>query len=979
MSFPISFLLATRLALLPALAFVAVAPTLVWSQPAEAARATKLTALRCEYLVSPENIESPAPRLSWRIESDRRGAAQTAWHVRVASTAEKLARGEADLWDSGRVGGDATNQIAYAGRALSSRMECFWQVQIWDEADQASGWSAPARWTMGLLKPEDWKASWISYRDATPLHTDRKTLHLPAPRHYRKEFAAAKTVRRATVYASALGIYDLYCNGQRVGDAFFQPGWSDYLQRAYYRSHDVTALVRAQGANVIGAVVAEGWYSGYVGYGLLVGYGPNKVGRYFYGKTPAFMAQVEIDYADGTRETVTTDPTWSVTDRGPTREADLIMGEAYDARNELGNWSAAGYDASAWTPAVLAESNPRVRAVYSDAAGQRDMDLGFVRPLKLQAYSAPAIRVTQELAAKRLTEPKPGVYVFDLRQNFAGIARLKVKGAAGTQVRLRFGEMLHPDGRIMTENLRRARATDFYTLRGDSAGETWSPRFTYHGFQYVEVTGLTEKPGLDAITGVVLHNDTPLAGSFECSDPVLTQFGRNAQWTQRANFIEIPTDCPQRDERLGWMGDAQAYVRTATFNADVAAFFTKWLDDVVESQRSFGAYPDYAPYPMAHGGDGKTFGTGWTDAGLICPWTIWKTYGDTRLLERNWISMTKFMEWRHASTTPEGLGNSMGNPWGDWLNVKEPTPIEFIDTCYTALVNGLMAEMADALGRPLEAANYRARRAKTQGAFAKTYLKPDGTLTVDTQSAYVLALSVGLIPEKQVSAAALALVGKIAKNDYRMATGFLGTRSLLPVLTASGQHDLATRLFQSRKFPSWGYEVTNGATSVWERWDSFTTEHGFNGANGDQNAAMNSFSHYAFGAVMEWAYRVLAGIDTEGAGYRRIVIRPRAPTQGSNPEQAPIDWVKAHYDSINGRIVSAWKLTGGVFTLEATVPPNATASIYLPDATADRVSEGDGPLAQAAGIRSVAVAEDRSLRVEVGAGTYRFTVRATAR
>jgi len=938
------------------------------------AAATTVTALRCEYLTAPDNLDSPHPRLSWRIESDRRGAAQTAWQVRVASSAVKLTRGEADLWDSGRVTGDQTNQIAYAGKPLTSRAECYWQVQVWDERNESSGWSAPARWAMGLLQSADWHAAWIAHRDTTPLHIDRKSLFLPAPRHYRKDFAAAKTVQRAVVYASALGLYDLYCNGRRVGDAYFQPGWADYLKRAYYRAHDVTSLVRGGAANTLGAVVAEGWYSGYVGYGLLVGYGPNKVGRYFYGKTPAFLAQLEIDYTDGTHETVVTDETWRVTGQGPTREADLIMGEAYDARAELGDWAAPGFDAKNWETAIRADANPHPRAMFSDTSGAREVDLGFVRPAVLQAYAAPAIRVTQELAAKRVTEPKPGVYVFDLGQNFAGVVRLKVKGTAGTQVKLRFGEMLHKDGTLMTENLRRARATDFYTLRGDPAGETWSPRFTYHGFQYVELTGLTEKPAPAAITGLVLHNDTPAAGSFACSDPVLTQFGRNAQWTQRANFVELPTDCPQRDERLGWMGDAQAYVRTASFNADVAAFFTKWLDDVEESQRSFGAYPDYAPYPMAHGGGGKTFGTAWTDAGIICPWTVWQVYGDTRVLERHWNSMTRFMDWRHAAMTIDGLGANLGNPWGDWLNVNETTPIEYVDTCYHAYVCRLMAEMADAIGRPIEAANYRARRAKIQAAFTKAYRKSDGTLTIDTQSAYVLALWFGLIPPNDTPAATAALVARIAQNDHRMATGFLGTRALLPALSGAGQHDLATRLFQSRKFPSWGYEVSNGANTVWERWDSFTAEHGFNGSAGNQNAAMNSFSHYAFGAVMEWAYRDLAGIDTIGAGYRQILIRPRVPTAGSNPDQKPIDAVNAHYDSIHGRIASAWQREAGKFVLEVTIPANTTARIVLPAATAERTSESGVALAPGNGIRSVAVA-GQDLAVEVGAGRYRFEVR----
>ncbi len=927
--------------------------------------------LRCEYLVAPSVVDVRTPRFSWRCESSERGAAQTAWQVHVASTAEKLAQGEADLWDSGRKTGTTSNQISYAGRALDSGAEYHWQVRIWDEAGRPTGWSAPARWSMGLLGASDWRARWISYRDSSPLHTSRQELYLPAARQYRKEFAVAKPIRRAIVYAAALGLYDLHCNGQRVGDAYFQPGWADYRKRAYYRAHDVTALLHAGGPNALGAEVAEGWYSGYVGFGLLVGQGPNRAGRYFYGKTPAFLAQLEIEYTDGTRETVGTDASWRVTGQGPTREADLIMGESYDARAEMPGWAAPGFDASGWEEAIRAEENPRVRATFTDALGDREVDLGFMRPAKLQGYAAPPIRVTQELPAKTITEPKPGVYIFDLGQNFAGQVRLKVSGAAGARVQLRFGEMRHRDGTLMTENLRRARATDSYTLRGDPAGETWSPRFTYHGFQYVEVTGLAAKPGLDAITGLVLHNDTPAAGSFECSDPVLTQFGRNAWWTQRANFLEMPTDCPQRDERLGWTGDAQAYIRTATFNADTAAFYTKWLDDLVEAQHSFGAYPDYAPYPMAHGRPGKSFGTGWMDAGIICPWTVWQVYGDTRLLTKNWASMTRFMEFRRAATGVDGLGLSIGNPWGDWLNVNEATPVEYIDTCYHALDCQLMAEMATALGRKTEAASYLSRRQRIAAAFAKAYVGPDGTLTVDTQTAYVLALWTNLIPAKQVAAASARLADKIAQNGYRMTTGFLGTRALLPALTGSDHHDLAVRLFQNRVFPSWGYEVVNGANSVWERWDSYTKENGFDGAGGNQNASMNSFSHYSFGAVMEWAYRMLAGIDTDGPGYRRITIRPRPPTAGSNPDVTPITWVRAHYDSIQGRIASAWKLEAGRFSLEVTIPPNTTAKVWLPVAKVAGVTEGGAPLQKGGAIRGIAVQEG-AVSVEVAAGTYHF-------
>jgi len=931
--------------------------------------------LRCEYLVNPLAIEERAPRLSWRVQSQGRGSRQSAYRVRVASSQEKLLAGQGDLWDSGRTQSDETLHLAYAGRALSSRQTCLWQVQVWDEQGRASAWSEPARWSMGLLETNDWRAQWIGFKDSSPLHADRRALFLPPARHYRKEFKPGRSVKRAMAYVSALGLCELHLNGRRVGDAWFEPGWSDYLRRAYYRAHDVTALVR-EGQNTLGAIVADGWYAGYVGYGLLVGYGPNKAGRCFYGKTPALLAQLELEYADGSREIVGTDATWQVTGDGPIREADLIMGESYEAGRERADWCLPGGAKDwRWEPAIPAKDNGSIKAVFSDNCGSREVELGFQTPRRLQAYSGVPVRITGELKARRLTEPKPGAYVFDLGQNFAGVIRLKVKGPAGARVQIRHGEMLHADGRLMTENLRRARATDFYTLRGDPNGETWSPRFTYHGFQYVELTGLPAKPDLDAVTGLVLNSDTPLVGSFECSDPVMTQFWRNSLWTQRANFIELPTDCPQRDERLGWMGDAQAYIRTASYNADVAAFFTKWLDDVEEAQRDFGAYPDYCPYPMGHGAPGQTWGTAWTDAGIICPHTLWRVYGDTRVIERHWASMTRFMEWR-AKRAPDLRGRADGNGWGDWLNVNENTPIEFIDAAYFKHDADLMAEMAAAIGKTGEAREYQQLSARIQAQFGRDYDAVDGgRLKVNTQTAYVLALNFGLTPDAGRQESARRLAGKIAQNEYRMATGFLGTRGLLPALSDHGQHDLAARLFQSRRFPSWGYEVEQGATTVWERWDSYTREHGFNGAAGSQNAAMNSFSHYAFGAVMEWAFRRLAGIDSADAGFKTVVIRPGPPAPDSNPERKPIDWVKAEYDSIRGRIASEWKRERDRFELVVILPANTRAIVYLPAQDAAGITESGRPLAAAPGVRLARREGDRVV-LAVESGSYRFQCRA---
>jgi alpha-L-rhamnosidase len=459
----------------------------------------------------------------------------------------------------------------------------------------------------------------------------------------------------------------------------------------------------------------------------------------------------------------------------------------------------------------------------------------------------------------------------------------------------------------------------------------------------------------------------PVAGTFETSDPMINQLQRNITWGQRGNFLDVPTDCPQRDERLGWMGDAQIYAGAAAYNADVAAFFTKWLDDVEEAQHPFGAYPDYCPYPMAHGEPKKPYGTAWMDAGIICPWTVWRVYGDTRVIERHWDSMTRFMDFRREAGP---AGRSIGNPWGDWLNVNEPTPIEYVDLCYHAQTSRLMAEMAAAVRRGAEAEAYRKRFGELKAEFAARYLQPGGRLKVDTQTAHVLALAFELLPEDLRKAAADRLAEKIAKNGHAMATGFLGTKPLLPVLSAHGHHDLAVRLFQSRAFPSWGYEVVNGATTVWERWDSFTKQDGF----GRHNAAMNSFSHYAFGAVCEWMFRSLAGIDSEGPGYRRIVIAPGPPSPGSNPDRAPIDRVKAAYDSPRGRIAVAWKRSPGRFELQVTIPANTGALVLLPAADRASLTEGGKPLGAAAGVTFLGLEGGRA-RLEVGSGTYTFASR----
>lgn len=934
--------------------------------------------LLCEYRENPLGIDESQPRLSWQVKSSKRAEGQSAYRIIVAASESGLHKNTGDLWDSGKVVGSRTVNVVYEGKPLTSRAQCFWKVCVWDSQGRAT-WSKPAKWTMGLLNPSDWEAAYISFRDTSPIHKNPKELYLPPAHQYRKEFDAKKSVRRATIYATALGIYELHLNGRRVGDEWFAPGWSDYRQGAYYQTYDVTTLLR-KGDNALGAWVADGWYSGYLGFGLLTGIGTERIGRYSYGKTPALMAQLEIEYADGSREMVLTDSTWKVSGDGPIREADFLMGEFYDARKETPGWSAPNYDDRSWSSAIRAEENVPAPATFyefqnPDKPGGpvevkgRPIDLAFQRPPVLEAFPGVPIRPIEEIKPIAITSPTNGVYIFNLGQNFAGVIRLKVKGAAGTQIRLRYGEMLHPDGTLMTENLRKARSIDHYILRGDPRGETYTPRFTFHGFQYVEISGYPGKPGRDAITGIVLHSDTPLAGGFECSDPVVNRLYKNIVWTQRANFLDLPTDCPQRDERFGWTGDAQAFVRAATYNADVAAFYTKWLRELMESQRPSGTFPGYAPFPFQHGWD---FGTAWCDAGVICPWTIWKVYDDKRVIERCWPYMVKFIEWRRA-TSKDDLGVAHGNAWGDWLSLGGETPIDYVDTIYFAYSTKLMAEMASVLGKENEAAGYRDLFNRINTAFNKKYVKPDGSLAVETQTAYTLALFVGLIPEDLRIATGAMLARKIRERsgpkDSGMGTGFLGTRPLLPVLSSVNQHALALELLQSRKFPSWGFEVENGATTIWERWNSYTKENGF---GGKQNAEMNSFSHYAFGAVGEWMFSQLAGIDTDGPGYERIVIRPSPPKPGGQAENRPIDWVKAHHDSIRGRIVSNWKLANGRFELETTLPANTSGTVYLPTMNVESVRESGKPLAKAKGVKLLR-AENGHAVLAVESGTYRFS------
>lgn len=892
------------------------------SMPATESKGLRMPAPAC--------TDDPKPRLSWKLgASDDKGLNQTSFHILIATSPDLLTPGKADLWDSGLTKSPLTS-VLYSGKPLPSSSWVYWKMQT-SSGTSTSEWTQAHRFLTALIGSQP-KQPYISFRDTTAFHKDRNKLHLPPARYYRGTFSPKKKIVRAIAHTTTLGIHELHVNGKRVGDALFAPGWTDYRKRAYYNTYDLTPYLDGTN-NTIGAIVADGWYAGYVGYGKLVGYGPHKTGRNIYGKTPALMVEVHLIYEDGSSEVIGTDTSWKTT-TGPELEADFLMGESYDARKEMPGWSTASFDDSAWQPAILAQDNGSIIEPFSDAFTKNEKrEFGFTRPPVMQAYPAQPVRITRELAAKSVKQIKPGTWVFDMGQNFAGNVRLQLKADAGQTFVLRYAEMLHPDGRLMTENLRQARATDTYIAKGDPAGESWTPRFTFHGFQFVEVTGFSTEPPLDSVTGLVIHSDTPFTSGFECSDPVVTRIYQNAVWTQRANWIELPTDCPQRDERLGWTGDAQIYAASAAIHADVAAFFRKWLRELEESVTKEGYYPSYAPYCFGHGG--AIHGTAWSDVGIIAPHALWMATGDTAFFTDHWPAMTRFMQARKAHN-PELTAKSFGAPWGDWLNLDDPTPTDFIELAYFAKCALMMEEMATAQGLTKEADEYRSWVETMRGNFRKRYLQADGSIKPSSQSAYVLALDCNLLtdPAERNSAGkhlATLIRAKAGPHNTGMTTGFLGTKPLLPMLTETGHHDLAASMIQSRHYPSWGYEVANGATTIWERWNSYTKEHGFGGPDGKMSAAMNSFSHYAFGAVTEWMFKDLAGIAPAAPGYSKIRLHPKFPTTPSTDGTEPISWVAAHHQSPHGEISVRWsREKDNSLLYQATIPPNTTAELTLP-------------------------------------------------
>jgi alpha-L-rhamnosidase len=884
--------------------------------------------LATEFLDSPLGVEVAAPRFGWRLASEVRGARPSGYEITVRSrAADGTGR---TVWSTGPVASVDRILVDYAGEPLAPRSRYEWTLVVTDENGAASE-PQTAFFETGV-GPGGWDAAWIG-RDTRnrpallPPANDDFTLNsrmLQPPSLLRRELDLPSPVTRARLHITAQGLYRAWINGQPVSDERLAPGWTDYDSRILYQSHDVTGLVRA-GANVLAVTLAEGWWSGFVGYD------PRRAGK-LYGNQPALLAQLHLDFADGTTAVVATDDDWRES-RGQWLYADLLMGEGHDARAEKPGWNDVGFDDSDWIPARVLGA-----------------DTSVVSP-----SVSPPMRVVRTLSPVSVTEADDGSAIVDFGQNLVGHVRLTVRSAeSGDLVELLHAETLNGDGSLYLENLRRAEARDIFTSSGGD--EVFEPDFTFHGFRYVRVAGLRQGLAAQDIAARVVSSDLEDSGSFDCSDPRIRRLESNIRWSQRGNFLSVPTDCPQRDERLGWLADAQVFLPTATRNQMVAPFFASWMADVRAGQNADGAFPDIAP-TASWSGDGAP---AWGDAGVIIPLALWDAYGDHRVLDETYPAMVRWVEYVLRENPDLLWRRRVGRDYGDWLQTGPETPKDVVATAYFANSTRLVARAAAILGEAADAERFDALADRIREAFIAEYVTADGVVSGDTQTSYLLALDYGLLPEHLEERAAARLAADIAANGMRLSTGFIGVSKLCPVLSRYGYDDVAHALLAQDAYPSWLFSVDHGATTIWERWDGWTPERGFQSPN------MNSFNHYSLGAVGEWMYSTVAGLGFGSGAHAgdSLLVRPR-PGGG-------ITAASASQETPRGLAHSAWSVADSTISLDVTVPPGASAEVVLPVASATAVTEGGAPLARAAGVTHVRSDAD-GVRLSVGSGSYAFT------
>ncbi len=889
----------------------------------------KVVNLKCEYKGNPLGVDIAKPRFSWISESNQRGVSQTAYQVLVSSNAEKLDKNEADIWDSNKIPSDKSIQISYAGKPLESNQKYFWKVKIWDQNEQPHE-SEPAFWTTGLFKDSDWKAKWIGLDKAVGTDDPKAAHKVLSARMLRHEFSLDKKIKSATAFISGLGLFELYLNGQKIGDQVLAPGLTEYNKRAFYISFDVTKNLNAD-KNAIGVILGNGRY-----FAMRAG-GSEKTRTYGF---PKVICQVEVEYEDGTSKTIITDKSWKLTANGPIRKNSEYDGEFYDARMELKDWSRIGFDDAAWMNAELVEK-----------PGEQ-----------LVAQPIEQIKIMDEIAPVSMKKIKPGTFIFDMGQNMVGWVELFVKGKPGDKVTMRFAETLNEDGSLFLANIRGAEVTDTYILK-DSGEERWEPRFTYHGFRYVEMIGHPGVPTLSTIKGKVIHDALDITSSFTSSNPLINSIYKNAYWGIRGNYRSIPTDCPQRDERQGWLGDRSAECTGESYIFDISKLYNKWVTDINDAQLESGSLPDVAPsyWPF------YTDNTTWPGTFLFASDMLYTQYGDKQTIEINYQAMQKWI--KHMS---QFLNNGImpQDMYGDWcvppedlklINSSDPqriTRADYIGTAYFQHELKLMEKFARLLGKADDAASFSKTAEEMKTAFNNKFFdKNEVKYSNNTCTANILALAFDLVPDEYRVRIVDNLLQKIlSENSGHIGNGLIGGQWLMRTLTTNGHADIAYKLASQSTYPSWGYMVKRGATTIWELW---------NGDYGDPG--MNSGNHVMLlGDLITWYYENLAGIkvDPDMPAFKHIIMKPNV--------LGDLTTVDASFNSIYGKIHSAWKLENGKFSWSVTIPANTTATIYVPTLNKEDVLEGNKLASKGDGIRFLKW-EDNLAVFEIKSGMYSFT------
>ena len=877
-----------------------------------------VTNLLTENQVNPVSIDIVQPRFSWQLKGGKRNIQQTAFEIKV------LQKNTA-VWSSGKVASAQSVLLPYAGTALQSGRQYSWQVKVWDNNGKASLWSTAAFFKMGMLNAADWKAKWLEAGFA------EDSINRPA-QYFRKPFGVNKKIQSAYAYITAHGMYEAQINGKRVGDYYLTPGWTSYNNRLQYQVYDVTSLLK-NGANAVGVVAANGWYRGYLAW---------NDNKNIYGKKLAILFQMEIEYTDGTTQTITSDESWKSA-TGAIRYAEIYNGEIYDARQEKNGWSNAMYNDNNWS------------GVKTVAADKAVLVATYNEPIKKQEIFKPV---------KILKTPK-GELVADFGQNLTGWATLKIKGKTGDTINLFHTEVLDKAGNFYTDNLRAAKQQNTFILKGGDE-EFFEPHFTFQGFRYIKIEGLTGELKTENISAVALYSAMPPTGTFTSSNALINQLQHNIQWGQRGNFLDVPTDCPQRDERLGWTGDAQVFSRTATFNFGVNNFFAKWMKDVALDQQPNGSVPFVVPNVLGPNAGGSA---GWADAATIIPWNVYLAYGDKQILIDQYSSMKAWVGYMEKASK-NNLWNT-GFHFGDWLFYRPfddndgrsaVTDKYLIAQCFFAYSTQILFNTATVLGKTADAEYYKNLLQKIKTAFVNEYVTPYGNLVSGTQTAYVLALHFDMLPEALQKNAAEKLVTNIKNYGDHLTTGFLGTPYLCHVLSRFGYTDVAYKLLLQETYPSWLYPVKMGATTIWERWDGIKPDSTF------QVPSMNSFNHYSYGAIGDWMYRVMAGLDTDESepGYKHIIIKPHVGGGFKN--------AAATLQTYYGTASSGWKIITDKILFDVEIPPNTTATIYLPAKATEAITENGTALSAIKDI-SMTGSEEGYVILKVGSGKYNFEVK----